>query len=168
MKIEFRKVNDQEHIRGVADTAREIWFEYFPGVISVDQVRYMVEKFQSADAITRQIAEDGYRYFLVTGDGDILGYLAVRDDGDRLFVSKLYLKKQFRGKGYFSVMLSFIEEMAGDGKYKSLYLTVNRHNDHAIAVYRKKGFGIAGEQVTDIGNGFVMDDYIMEKALGEC
>ena len=56
------------------------------------------------------------------------------------------------------------EEARGFGK-KKVYLTVNKHNYHAIDVYKKTGFVIAKEAVTDIGNGYVMDDYVFEYVL---
>lgn len=149
----------------LAKTAREIWYEYFPGIISVEQVDYMVEKFQSPLAIRTQIFENGYRYFLVLDDETIIGYFGIKAESDRLFLSKLYLKKDHRGKGHFSGMLTFIETMARDNGLTGMYLTVNKHNENSIAVYRKKGFTVQKEQTADIGNGFVMDDLVMEKLL---
>ena len=102
---------------------------------------------------------------MVLGNGEILGYLAIKADRNKLLLSKLYLKKEFRGRGYFNKMLSFAEKTAKEKGLNSLYLTVNKHNDNSVAVYLKKGFIIKKEQTTDIGNGFVMDDYIMEKMI---
>ena len=57
-----------------------------------------------------------------------------------------------------------IEEAALDGKSR-IYLTVNKHNDHAVKVYKNTGFTVSNKVITDIGNGFVMDDYVMEYKL---
>ena len=62
-------------------------------------------------------------------------------------------------------MLQFIEQIARELGLSSIYLTVNKNNEHSIAVYKKKGFLTVKDQVADIGNGFVMDDYIMEKII---
>ena len=165
MNFDFLEVNNKKQIEGLAEIAKLIWSEYFPGIITPEQVDYMVEKYQSADAIAKQISNDGYMYFMVLGNEEILGYLALKADGNQLLLSKLYLKKEFRGRGYFNKMLSFAEKIAKEKGLNSLYLAVNKHNDNAIAVYLKKGFTIKKEQTADIGNGFVMDDYIMEKMI---
>jgi len=165
MNFDFLEVNNKKQIEGLAEIAKLIWSEYFPGIITPEQVDYMVEKYQSADAITKQISNDGYMYFMVIDNEEILGYLALKADGNQLLLSKLYLKKEFRGRGYFNKMLSFAEKIAKEKGLNSLHLAVNKHNDNAIAVYLKKGFSIKKEQTADIGNGFVMDDYIMEKMM---
>ncbi len=165
MGLEFSKVLSEDEISRLADIAKGIWYEYFPGLISAKQVDYMVEKYQSKNAISRQIASEGYQYFMVIDGSDILGYIGIREENDKLFLSKLYLKKEFRGRGYFSKMLLFIEDIAKNKKLKSLYLTVNKHNDNSVLVYKKKGFSVINEQAADIGGGFIMDDYIMEKKL---
>jgi len=165
MDFDFLEVNNKKQIEELSEIAKLIWSEYFPNIITPGQINYMVEKYQSADAIARQISNDGYKYFMVFGNGEVLGYLAVKADRNQLLLSKLYLKKEFRGRGYFNEMLSFAEKIANEKGLNSLYLTVNKHNDNSIAVYLKKGFFIKKEQVTDIGNGFVMDDYVMEKMI---
>ena len=62
-------------------------------------------------------------------------------------------------------MLEKVFEEARDNGKSEVYLTVNKHNDHAIDVYKKKGFTVTDEVVTDIGGGYVMDDYIMTYEL---
>lgn len=165
MNIQFQEVTEPQQIELVAETARQIWFEYYPSLITVEQVTYMVDRFQSPEAIRQQISEDGYVYFLVLDEQGAAGYIGVKTEGDKLFLSKLYLKQETRGKGYFNRMIQFIEQYAADHGLNTLYLTVNKYNDGSIAVYRKKGFDVVREVVADIGNGYVMDDYVMEKAL---
>ena len=165
MDLEWIKVIESPQMEALAATAKEIWQEYFPGIISMEQVHYMVEKFQSFHAIERQISHDGYQYFMLHLSKEILGYLGFQQQERKLFLSKLYLKKKFRGKGYFTLMLSFIENFARKNNVNHLYLTVNKQNTHSIAVYQHKGFSISKEQTANIGNGFAMDDYVMEKRL---
>lgn len=126
----------------------------------------MVEKYQSYHAVKQQTAEQNYRYFAVRSEEELCGYFAVKPDEDsRLFLSKLYLRKDKRGRGIASIMLQRVfDEAKGCGK-ASVYLTVNKFNAHAIAVYKKTGFMVIGAPSTDIGNGFVMDDYVMEYKL---
>ena len=84
---------------------------------------------------------------------------------DALFLSKLYLAKEYRGKGLASKMFVFIERQAVDNGYNKIYLTCNKYNRHSLDVYAKKGFEIIESVVTDIGSGFVMDDYVLAKKI---
>ncbi|CAI6059702.1 GNAT family N-acetyltransferase [Cohnella sp. JJ-181] len=149
----------------VAALAEEIWHEYYGALLSREQIVYMVDKFQSADAIADQIATQGYEYYLMQAGGENVGYLAVKEEGGKLFLSKLYVLKAHRGQGYASRAMAFITGLCRERGLDALWLTVNRHNDGSIAVYEKKGFAKVREQVADIGNGYVMDDYVMEKEI---
>ena len=89
-----------DQLRRIADIANEIWHEYFPGIISTEQVDFMVKKFCSFDAMKENIAGENYIYYFIKHDGKDIGYTAVKPDGRRLFLSKIYLKKEERGKKY--------------------------------------------------------------------
>lgn len=166
MSIEVFNVKNDRELREVAELANEIWHECFVGIISAEQIDYMVEKYQSYHAMKRQIAEQNYRYFAVRDEEEMCGYFAVKpEDDSRFFLSKLYLRKDKRGRGISSTMLKRVFDEAKDCGKTSVYLTVNKFNAHAIAVYKKTGFVVIDAPSTDIGNGFVMDDYVMEYKL---
>lgn len=164
--IKTDRVETDEKLREIAELAEKIWHEFFPGIISEEQIDYMIEKFQSYDAMKEQTLHQDYCYFSVSDNDGICGYFAVKPEKDnRFFLSKIYLRSDKRGQGIASEMLNRVFSEALNSGKTSVYLTVNKHNEHAIAVYRKKGFEIIDSVVTDIGNGFVMDDYIMEYKL---
>ena len=166
MDITIKKVKYLPELRRVAELADEIWHECFTDIISLGQIDYMVERFQSLDAMIRQIEEQSYTYLSVYDGGDLCGYIAVKpEQDDRFFLSKLYLRADKRGQGIASAMLACVFGEARAAGKSSVYLTVNKHNDRAIAVYRKTGFVITDEVVTDIGGGYVMDDYIFTYTL---
>lgn len=165
MRLQFQKVETEEQLVTLAALADAIWHEFFPGIITVEQVDYMVRKFQSYDAMRQQIRE-GYIYYLFALDGEIVGYTGIHpEENERLFLSKLYLKKEYRGQGLASEAFEFLVQFCKDHGLGSIWLTVNRYNEHSILVYEKKGFVKVRTQAADIGNGFVMDDYIMEKRV---
>lgn len=149
------KVSD---IKLLANLASEIWHEYWPCILSNEQIDYMVEKFQSEKAIQKQIEDEKYTYYFLMQNNEIIGYTGVSDKGDYLFLSKLYIKKDFRHKGYGKLAFDEIRKLG----FNRIKLTVNKNNKNTIDAYLKYGFKIIDEDVTDIGNGFVMDDYIME------
>lgn len=166
MGVKISEVKTEEELSQVAELAEKIWHECFVGIISEEQIDYMVEKFQSYSAMKEQIANQDYYYFAVRDDDDICGYIAVKPENDeRFFLSKLYLRKEKRGKGIASQMLERVFTEAKNSGKSKVYLTVNKHNDHAVKVYEKSGFKTIECVVTDIGNGFVMDDYVMEYKL---
>ncbi|MGN0666908.1 MAG: GNAT family N-acetyltransferase [Huintestinicola sp.] len=153
----------EDQLRRIAEMADQIWHEFFPGIISEGQIDYMVEKFCSFDAMRDNIANDGYMYYIISRNGQAVGYTATKKENDgRLFLSKIYLYKEHRGKGYARKVMEIHKDFCRNNGLNGIWLTVNKHNDNSIAVYKALGFKIIGEGVSDIGNGYVMDDYYLQ------
>lgn len=182
MSLEFVPVRTPEDIKDLAELAKEIWFEYWPALIGEDQTEYMVRKFQSEEAITRDMAENGYEYWFLRSKEDetpaeledgyaqqerIVGFTGGHDEPEtnRFFISKIYLLKAERGKHYASEVIRFYERLCEDRGFDAMYLTVNKGNELGTRAYKAKGFTTIDEVETDIGEGFIMDDYIMEKKV---
>ena len=161
---EIIEVGDQESIDQVVNLADEIWREHYISIIGVDQVDYMLEKFQSASAIHDQI-NDGAFYYLVFYQNKPAGYFSFYIKEDTLFLSKIYIHSSLRGSGLGRFSIDFIEQQARKKQMASITLTVNKNNNNTIAAYKKMGFEVKEAIVMDIGNGFVMDDYKMKKHL---
>ncbi|WJH36010.1 GNAT family N-acetyltransferase [Paenibacillus sp. CC-CFT747] len=166
MKLRFTQVKTAEEIAEVARVAAEIWCDYYVSIITIEQIEYMIGKYQSVPAITEQIYDQGYDYYLIQREGALtVGYMAVKPVEEKLFLSKFYIGKEHRGRGYGSQAMAFLEQLGKERNLRAIWLTVNRHNESSIAVYEKKGFRTVREEVADIGNGYVMDDFVMEKNL---
>lgn len=164
--IMIKEVTTEEDLQTVARLAAPIWHEAFSGIISREQIDYMIERFQSYKAIKEQTTAHGYRYMLCMPDNKAMGYCGVQPQKDgTLYLSKMYLLKEARGQGLFTETVEKLEELCRKERLTSIWLTVNRHNGRAIAAYIKNGFSNIRSQVTDIGNGFVMDDYVFEKKV---
>lgn len=163
--ISFLPVVDATEIQLLAKLADEVWHEYFPCILSADQIDYMVGKFQSKEALTDQITKQGYSYFVFTENGENIGYTGIKFDNGKLFLSKLYMMKKFRGKGYSSQAMDFLKGLAEAMDMSAIWLTVNKYNEHSIKVYEHFGFQKVRDEVTEIGKGYVMDDYVMELTL---
>ncbi len=166
-KITYIKVADVEMIKTVASLAKEIWNEYFTPIIGKAQVDYMLEKFQSEKAISQQITKEGFLYYLIKQGNNFIGYTAVvpKKETNELFLSKLYLKSSQRQKGHGKEAIQFINNLAEKMKFSKITLTVNKNNKNTIQAYEKMGLKNIASLVTDIGDGFVMDDYRMEKII---
>ena len=163
--ISLTEAVTDDQLRRIAAIADSIWHEYFPCILTEGQIDYMVEKFCSFNAMKKNIAEEGYSYCFIKKNGADMGYTAYKTDGDRLFLSKLYLFKEERGKKYAKAAFELLKDIARKKGMKAVWLTVNKHNDSTIAAYKAMGFETIGEGVADIGNGYVMDDYYMEYKL---
>lgn len=156
------KAENDGQIREITELAEIIWHEHFVPIIGKEQVEYMVDKFQSYPALKKQI-EDGYEYYQIIAGGKFCGYCGIhQEDDNRLFLSKLYLKKEARGQHLASRTFEFLKSLCKDRNLNAIWLTCNKHNDGSLAVYRHFGFETIDTQEADIGNGFIMDDYIME------
>ena len=160
-----KRANTDEQVQQIASLAEVIWNEHFTPIIGKEQVDYMVEKFQSYPALNEQIAE-GYEYYQLFDNGEFCGYTGIHPGEDnRLFLSKLYIKKEARGRHLATKAFSFLKELCRDRGYTAIWLTCNKYNDNTLAVYRHLGFETIDTQEADIGHGFIMDDYIMEKRI---
>jgi ribosomal protein S18 acetylase RimI-like enzyme len=165
--VTLRQAHSSAEIQLIAELARLIWNQHYRGIISRLQIDYMLAHFQSPTAIDRQIAE-GVRYYLINSHGsEAIGYLALAADTvrGRLQISKIYVDAGHRGAGCGWQALRFSEQQALERGMRTLWLTVNKHNSVAISAYHRWGFHTADAVVADIGGGFVMDDYLMEKSI---
>ena len=161
--ISYKKVERKDFIV-LATLAKRLWHCAFDNLIGPSQTDYMIEKFQSKPAFERQTDSEYYTYYFIEFNGKKVGYtaLANRPNEERLFLSKLYLAPEVQGKGIAVKTLEFIKDKAKKLNKQAVYLTVNKGNARAILVYEKFGFKRIDSVVTDIGNGFVMDDYIYQ------
>jgi len=163
--IQFKPAIHKADFIAISKLAKDIWTDHYTSIIGIDQVNYMLDNFQSETAIENQIKIDHYKYFTIINKQKAVGYIAIKNKEDALFLSKIYILKTCRGKGLGKLAMNFIEEQAENSNCKKIYLTVNRHNTNSIKAYQNIGFKKIEELVLDIGNGFVMDDYKMEKII---
>lgn len=160
----IKTVITESQIKAIESLAYKIWYEYYIPIIGKSQVDYMLEKFQSSIAIKEQI-NNGFLYFVSEHDNVPVGYMSVNIHDDALFLSKFYVRKVDRGKGYGKKMIEYLESLTKDKNLNKISLTVNKYNTRSIKMYEKFGFSICNTIVQDIGKGFVMDDYQMEKSV---
>lgn len=164
--MDFQKITLEDDIEELSKFASEIVKEHFDPIIGSAQNDYMIKKFQSVAAITDQL-EHGYNYYFVNDDmGKHIGFMAFYMRKDEMYLSKFYLKKACRGRGYAHKMLDFVIAEAVRAGVNAITLNVNRNNS-AILAYEKMGFVKTREEVNDIGNGFVMDDYVYSYYIKE-
>lgn len=162
--VELKKAESID-IPVLAQLASSIWHEFWVDILSFGQIEYMVEKFQSENAIKNQIKTENYTYFFIKAEGETIGYVGLSLKTDYLFLSKLYILHTYRHCGYGSQVFKLIKDFAYMHNYDRIILTVNKHNTNAIEAYLGWGFETIDSVETEIGEGFIMDDYIMEYRL---
>jgi ribosomal protein S18 acetylase RimI-like enzyme len=148
----------------IAQLADAIWREHYISIISLDQIEYMLINFNSVSAIEDQIKQ-GTLFFYITFNQVPVGYLAVKKENDFLFLSKIYVLSTYRGKKIGKAALQLASDIALSYGFKKIRLNVNKFNTNSILAYEKLGFIKTKSIITDIGNGFIMDDYEMEKTM---
>ncbi|MGN0261443.1 MAG: GNAT family N-acetyltransferase [Eggerthellaceae bacterium] len=186
--LEFAQVKTSDDLEYLAKIAREIWMDYWPPIIGREQTEYMIDKFHSVEAMTTDIEEHGYRFWLLRNEqGECVGYTGgaaeivsgnPQEDAAiihnqvvhnrwkrRFFISKVYLFTEQRGKHYSSEVLAFYRKLCEQEGLDAMYLTVNVNNKLGIRAYEGNGFTIVDKHASPIGKGFVMDDYIMAKEI---
>lgn len=156
--------NTESDYKTITELSSIIWKEHYTDIIGYRQVDYMLKKYQSLEAIKDQI-EEGALYYIITHQGSTVGYLSYYKKADCLFLNKIYILKESRGKGIGKKAMHYLETTAEHLGYNTLSLTVNKNNKETIKAYEKMGFKQVRDIVIDIGNNFVMDDYLMEKEL---
>ena len=158
-KIKTAKSDDE--IMGISGCAYITWHDTYDKLLPNGQVDYMIKKYQSFDAIKRDISENGYIYYAVMSESKVIAFSGVKPESDKLFISKIYVMPKYQRQGIASKIFKNLVSDFGT-KYNTFYLTVNKNNEKAIQTYKSFGFEIINSVTTDIGNGYVMDDYIME------
>lgn len=164
--IEFNPltIDMNEKIESFSEFASSVIKDYYDPIIGAAQNDYMIKMFQSYDAIKRQL-NDGHTIIMVNDKDKLIGYIAFYEKEEKLYLDKFYLHKDYRGNGYGNIMLEFVKGCAIGGGYQAIFLNVNKHNYTSIAIYKKMGFTLLRKEKNPIGQGFYMDDYVLELKL---
>ena len=158
--LNFSKAN-YDDIPVILSLAEKVWRKYYPDIISVDQIDYMLDMMYSEDALEKQM-DDGHQFYIAYEEEHPLGYLSYsKMQEGNYFLQKFYVDTDQHRKGIGS--LFFDEIFSSIKDLKELRLTVNRKNFKAINFYFRKGFTIEHVADFDIGNTFFMNDFILLK-----
>jgi ribosomal protein S18 acetylase RimI-like enzyme len=162
--IDIKIAESAKDLQLIEQLADAIWREHYIPIIGSDQVVYMLAKYQVVESMKDQI-RNGSFYYIIYYNKKSVGYLSFSKDDDVLFLSKIYVLLDFRGKKIGKKAMSFIENKTKELGLSKIHLGVNKYNVNTIQAYEKLGFKNIGPSITDIGAGFIMDDFKMEKVL---
>jgi ribosomal protein S18 acetylase RimI-like enzyme len=155
-----------ESLDSISQLAGVIWRACYPGILSSEQIDYMLDRMYALNVLRDEITSAGIHYDLLLADDELIGFASYGPAAPATFkLHKLYLHPEYHGRGLGALLLRHCEEQVQALGARKLVLNVNKNNSKAIATYRRCGFDVAASEVTDIGGGFVMDDYVMEKVV---
>lgn len=163
MEIRKATLQDYDIIHNIALIT---WDATYSKILTAEQMDYMLDMMYSRKAIEDQIAIKGHEFLIIEEDGVALGFASyeINYRPETTKLHKLYVLPQTHGKGAGRALLTIIENAARLHTNDKLVLNVNRFNP-ALSFYLKSGFENLGDDNIDIGNGYVMEDYLMQKQL---
>ncbi|MGD0744367.1 MAG: GNAT family N-acetyltransferase [Verrucomicrobiota bacterium] len=151
----------------ISKLAGVIWRACYPGIITHAQIDYMLARMYALGVLRDEIRSQGIRYDCLLMEDKLTGFASYGPTAEPgvMKLHKLYLLPELHGSGLGSRLLQHVEREVRAGGARRLVLAVNKRNAKAIAAYQRNGFVVADSVVTNIGGGFVMDDYIMAKDM---
>lgn len=164
LKIEIRPVTPAD-VPAIATLAREIWQATYPGIITQEQIDFMLEQRYGVERLYDDLEQADKWLDQAFCDGRRIGFAFCEICDGEYKLDKLYIHPDVQRRGVGGQLIGHVAERGRKLGYPAVILAVNKRNEQAIASYRKYGFAVRDAVVSDIGCGFVMDDYIMEKKL---
>lgn len=156
-----------DDIPTLCSLAHRIWHAHYPGIITTEQIDYMLGRFFRPEQLREELAR-GAIWELASLGGTPVGFIACLLETSpslRLKLSKLYLISELHGRGLGQQLLARVSTLAAAHGAHEIHLTVNKRNTKALRAYERAGFKRTAEVVTDIGQGYVMDDYILTRRV---
>lgn len=161
--MQFRKA-DNSDIPVIQQIAEKTWRPTYAHILTEEQTLYMLDLMYSSEVLQKQIGSTIDFYLAMNGQ-ETLGYFSIEvTEPGKMKLHKIYLDPDHKSKGTGSQIMEFIKQIALEAGVKYIELNVNKYNS-AVHFYEKMGFVRAKEMVLDIGNGYVMDDYVMQLTL---
>lgn len=146
-------------IEKISELASVIWNQHYPAIISRPQIDYMLNLMYSPKSISNQIELKQHSFYLINLNNASLGFISVNEEKKGLwFLHKFYIDQTKASKGIGTHVFEQLMQLIKPSK---VTLTVNRQNYKSINFYFKLGFTIERVENFDIGNDFVMNDFVM-------
>lgn len=154
-----------EQVNVIQDLAYLIWPQTFAEILSPAQIQYMLEWMYNLKTLRDQ-AENGHEFYVFFENEKAIGFIGVESfpTEDKLKIHKIYVLPDTQGKGVGKRLLQKAIKVAKEKSISNVFLNVNRFNK-AVGFYEKMGFEILYEENIDIGNGYLMEDYVMNLEL---
>ncbi|MCQ4034331.1 GNAT family N-acetyltransferase [Kaistella montana] len=163
--ISFKKAIKAD-IPQIRELANQSWNAAYKKILSQEQIDYMLQQMYSHEEISKQLENPNYQYYLILKDNIAAGFIGFEFHYEKntTKLHRIYLLEDFKGLGLGKAAINFLKEKTSETSNNRIILNVNKNNS-AKQIYEKQGFTVYKEGVFDIGNGYVMDDFLMELHL---
>lgn len=151
----------------IQDLAKTIWPVAYKAILSKEQLDYMLNRFYSLEALKEQLEIKKHSFYIVEDENKKpLGFVSYELDCEpqKTKIHKIYVLPETQGTGIGKKLFQLVKNQAKIANQSAIFLNVNKYNN-AKEFYQKLNFSIVREEVIDIGNDYVMDDYVMEVSL---
>ena len=159
----------KQHIPIIRELANHLWPVAFASILSAQQIDYMMDMMYSPASLEQQM-DDGHQYAIASENNVNVGYMSYEtshNKSDKTKIHKLYISPHYQRRGIGKAMIDHVAQQALETNNNALFLNVNKYNTQAINFYRKHHFFLSKKEEIDIGNGFIMDDFVFELSLNE-
>lgn len=156
-------------IKIIQEITNITWPITYGEILSQTQLDYMLSLFYSEEALAKQIENKEQLFYLISDSESTIGFIGIEHNYKNEAVTKIhkiYLLPETQGKGYGKIVFESIEKLALENNSTALLLNVNRFNT-ALNFYKKLGFEIKETVDIEIGNGYLMEDYVMGKQISK-
>lgn len=159
---------EQKDISIIQELAKKSWNFAYVDIISQGQINYMLDLMYSEETLGQHFENPDYQYYLVQENNEFLGFIGFEfhQESETTKLHRIYFLKEAQGKGLGKKAVEFVINEAKKVDDKRVTLTVNKNNS-AQKFYESQGFKVYDEAIFDIGNGYVMDDYLMEFIINQ-
>lgn len=144
-----------------------IWPQTYSSILTKEQIDYMLEMMYSPASLEKQILKQHHNFIIAYDEDQPVGfasYSCKENNSTAYKLHKIYVLTSMQGKGTGKKIIDHIIQLIKPKGAQTLELNVNRHNS-AKTFYEKQGFKVIRTEDIDIGNGYFMNDYVMEKKL---
>lgn len=157
---------NSKHIPIIISLAKKIWPVAYGEILSKAQLDYMIQKFYNETALLESLAK-GHVFYLAQNEQEkFVGFVSyeINCEPNKTKIHKIYVLPETQGSGVGKQFFQLVMAKAEENQQKAIFLNVNKYNK-AIYFYTNLGFKIIREEVIDIGNTYIMDDFVMEVNL---
>jgi GNAT superfamily N-acetyltransferase len=147
----------------VSALAYKIWPVVYKEMISQDQISYMLNWMYARETLQHAHISGDF-FYSYYHEEEAVGFIHLHPNQNTMKLQKIYILPEYQKLGIGKIFIGFCERLCRDKRFEELELQVNRENS-AVNFYLKNGFTIIKEEDFDIGNGFLMNDFIMKKKI---
>ncbi|MES2429454.1 MAG: GNAT family N-acetyltransferase [Bacteroidota bacterium] len=152
----------------LTEIAKQTFYDTFTGTCTEKDMESFLNEIFSEEAHTKELSDENILYYFAEIDNIPVGYMKFEEDYSSfeemkkwkaLELKRIYVSKEFHGKGIAQLLMDFFLNYAAENKYEVVWLGVWDQNYKAQKFYEKYGF---------VNSGFTHDFPIGDTPQTDC